>query len=73
MNKLLQEAVEAIEKLPQERQTYLAEQMLIQADEEVEFLQAIDEGIDDADAGRFVSAQEEQALRDKIQAKANAA
>ncbi len=57
----------------EERQTYLAEQMLIQADEEVEFLRAIDEGIDDADAGRFASAQEEQTLRDKIQAKANAA
>ena len=73
MNKLLQEAVEAIKRLPEERQTYLAEKMLIQADEEVAFLQAIDEGIDDADAGRFASAQEAQILRKKIQSKANAA
>ena len=73
MNKLLQETVGVIEKLPEDRQTYLAEQMLIQADEEIAFLQAIDEGIYDANTGRFASAQEAQALRDKIAAKASVA
>ena len=73
MNKLLLEAVEAIQKLPEERQTHMAEQLLTQVDEEEAFLRAIDAGIADADAHRFSTPDEEQAFREKIQAKANAA
>ena len=61
MTKLLEEAIDAVRKLPVDRQNELAEALSVAArmtrprvysDEQIA---AIDEGIANADAGRFVS------------------
>ena len=63
MTKLLDQAIEAVRRLPEERQNELAEALAAAASSEPRKytdaqLEAIDEGIADANAGRFVSDSE---------------
>ena len=67
MTKLLEQAIEAIRKLPPQRQDELAEVLSLAASDEAthytsEQLAAIDEGVDDAEAGRFTTDAEVVAL-----------
>ena len=67
MTKLLEQAIEALRKLPPQRQDELAEVITMVAGEQATQhteaqLATIDEGIADADAGRFVSDIEVSAL-----------
>ena len=67
MTKSLEQAIEALRKLPPKRQDELAEVITMVAGEQTAQhtkaqLDAIDEGIADADAGRFVSDLEVSAL-----------
>lgn len=63
MTKLLEQAIEAVRKLPEDRQNELAEALAAAVETTPrtytdEQLAAIDEGLADADAGRFVSDSE---------------
>ena len=67
MTKLLEQAIEPLRKLPPQRQDELAEMITMAVGEETTpytpgQLAAIDEGIRDADAGRFVNGMEVSAL-----------
>ena len=64
MTKLMEQAIAAIRRLPDRRQDELAEALILASAEapvegySAEQLAAIDEGLADADAGRFASDEE---------------
>ena len=73
MTKLLEEAIEAVRRLPRERQDVVASAMLAAAEEAPDVDRtaldaAIDEGIADADVGRFASDEEIKRLFDRLRA-----
>ena len=60
MTSLMKKAIAAVRRLPEDRQNEVAELMLAASDESVHKLtpdeqKAVDEGLADAEAGRFVS------------------
>lgn len=73
MTKLLEEAIEAIRKLPEERQNELAEFLVAATKEEgrgysQKQIEAIDSGLADAEAGRFATDEEISSLLSKYRA-----
>lgn len=70
MTKLMEKAIAAVSRLPKERQDQLAELLLSASTEEPIFVadderQAIEEGLADANAGRFASKKEVDAFFSK--------